>query len=344
MSDRLLIVTQKVDEQDQLLGFFISWIRMFEKVFSQVSVLCLWKGAVPETLRVPVVSMGKERGIPKFVQLWRFYRTLWALRRRYDAVFVHMNPIWVILGWPVWRLQRKRVYLWYAHKQVTLKLRLAVMLCDGIFSSTPEGFRLRSMKVSIVGQGVDMTLFSPSGRGTNADIRILTVGRIAPVKNYEVLFEAMRILLDRNIRCSATVIGAPVMPADDAYLMHLRELVRTLDLGDFVEFIGQKMNNELPSYYRVHDFFVNTSNTGSLDKTIVEAIACGLTVISSNDAARAFLPDELIVSGADAYELAGVIENARRHGPYPELVDYVRTHHSLERLISRIHEEMVARS
>ena len=42
--EKLLIITQKVDKNDQLLGFFIDWIIRFAQKFDKVTVLCLEKG------------------------------------------------------------------------------------------------------------------------------------------------------------------------------------------------------------------------------------------------------------------------------------------------------------
>ena len=52
----ILIITQKVDRKDQLLGFFIDWLAVFAEKFEKVTVLCLEKGEfnLAENVKVTV--------------------------------------------------------------------------------------------------------------------------------------------------------------------------------------------------------------------------------------------------------------------------------------------------
>ena len=56
---KLLIITQKVDENDQLLGFFIDWIRLFSEKFERIIIICLEKGVFELPENVEVISLGK---------------------------------------------------------------------------------------------------------------------------------------------------------------------------------------------------------------------------------------------------------------------------------------------
>ena len=58
---RLLIVTQKVDREDDLLGFFHQWIIEFAKHCESVTVICLEEGSHRLPSNVRVFSLGKER-------------------------------------------------------------------------------------------------------------------------------------------------------------------------------------------------------------------------------------------------------------------------------------------
>src|SRR3989344_9447325 len=157
---KLLIITQKVDKNDQLLGFFIDWIKRLALKFDKITILCLEKGefSLPENVRV--VSLGKDRGTSKPIQSFNFYKNIF--KNDYDAVFVHMNPIWVILGGPSWKIMHKKIFFWYTHKAVTPKLRLAEKFADVIFTASKESFRLPSKKVIVTGHGIDTGLFQPN--------------------------------------------------------------------------------------------------------------------------------------------------------------------------------------
>ena len=136
----LLIITQKVDENDQLLGFFVGWIREFEKHFGNVRVAAL---------RAPEKNWFRL-----------LFQILWQVPR-HDAVFVHMAPIFAIIAAPWARLWGKRVGLWYTHGTVSLKLRIAEKLVNTVFTASPESFRLPSKKVIVTGHGIDTELFQP---------------------------------------------------------------------------------------------------------------------------------------------------------------------------------------
>lgn len=57
---RLLIVTQKVDKNDPILGFFHRWIEEFSKHCEKLTVICLQAGEFKLPANVTVLSLGKE--------------------------------------------------------------------------------------------------------------------------------------------------------------------------------------------------------------------------------------------------------------------------------------------
>src|SRR3989344_3450964 len=337
---KLLIITQKVDQNDQLLGFSIGWFRRFAEKFDSMTILCLERGEFDLPENIEVISLGKDRGASKLAQLVNFYKNIWLLREKYDAVFSFMNAIWIVLGACLWRLLGKGIFLWYAHKTITWKHRLAVKLTNSIFTSTPEGFRVKSKKVMVVGQGIDTDVFKPISKYRNVEmskcLRILSVGRIASIKNYEILIETAKLLKGQGVNFELTMIGEPVFQKDFEYGQKLKAIVSEMDLNQQVKFVGKVINKNLPLYYQSSHIFVNLGKTVSLDKTIVEAMACGINVISSNDAAIKFLPKELIVGGSDPKELAEKIKEISGKNFGVELRDYVIKNHSLANLVEKI--------
>lgn len=334
---QLLVVTQTVAADDQLLAFFLAWLKQFSRHFQTVRVICLGKGQADLPANVTVHSLGKERGWPKLAQLFRFYYLLWRYRQSYDAVFVHMNPIWLMLGGPLWRRWGKRTALWYTSGGVTSKLRWAERQADLIFTASPESFRLPSSKLVVTGHGIDTDWFKPANQpAVPTELKLLSVGRLAPVKHYGTLIQAAGWLAERKVSFSVTVIGEPALPADRVYTAELKNTIRQLDLEQHFHFLGKVNYAQLPEYYRQHSLFIHLSRTGSLDKALLEAMACGLTVLSASAAARAFLPPALTLAPDDAAELAGKIQTVGRQMADPALRRYVLEHHDLTALISRI--------
>ncbi len=332
----ILIITKRVDENDQLLGFFIDWIRGFAGKFGKVNIFCLERGDFDLPGNVKVISLGKDRKLPKIAWLFNFYKNSWRWRKEYDAVFVHMNAIWVVVGTRFWHMLGKKVFLWYAHKTITWKHRIAEKLADGIFASTPEGFRLPSKKLMIVGQGINVDLFKPDFSKRPASLTLLSVGRIASVKNYETLVDAAKLLNDRRVDFFVTVVGAPAVEGDEIYEQKLKDEIKTSGLEKRFGFVGKVANRNLPPYYQSHHIYINLSRTGSLDKTIVEAMACGCVVLSSNDSAAQFLPPELVISDKDPEQLARKIQEVADRDYDGRLREYVVENHSLDKLIKKI--------
>lgn len=293
---KLLIVTQSVDTEDSVLGFFVRWIEEFAKHVEHVEVICLKSGKFNFPKNVRVHSLGKERGAAGGITYaLRFLSLVWSLRCDYDAVFVHMNSEYVILGGPLWRLWGKRIALWYTHKNVDAKLRSAASLANVIFTASKESFRLKSSKVHVMGHGIDTVFFTPDPSVTRGDWA-LSVGRLMPSKRHD-------LAIQRAVRDGRALRIAGEGPER----ARLEALARKLHAT--VQFLGALTQTQLRAEYHTAAYLIHTSETGSLDKVVLEALACGLPVRTNDPALKA-------------------LEDASPA--------YVREHHSLQRLIPRI--------
>jgi len=267
----------------------------------------------------------------------RFYKYIWSERKNYDAVFVHMNPEYVILGWADWKVLGKKIALWYVHKYVNLKLRVAEKLADKIFTASKESFRLPPNKVEIVGHGIDIEKFKIQFAGLRTKLTIITAGRISPVKNLETLIDSFGILQNSKIDFEAKIAGGPATKSDSVYFEKLRSMVRQKNLQNRVSFSGPIPYSQIQDFYAEGDIFVNLSETGSLDKAVLEAMASGITVITSNEAFKDILPAQYFLENKSPEGLAErVQELAGEQRPNEELRDIVVKNHSLPRLIKRI--------
>ena len=283
---KLLIVTQVVDTRHPILGFFHGWIESFAKEVESVEVLCLEKGEYHFPANVTVHSLGKEvQTQSTLVYVWRYVSLLWKLRKQYDAVYAHMNPEYVIAGFPIWFVLRKQIGMWYAHGTVSLRLRIATMMSQIIFTSTPHGFRLTTPKCKVVGQGIDTNLFSPVSEKTfDGTYHLVTVGRITASKNLDTLLRCCNQLKEQGIPFRFSIVGGSITKGEKAYEALLRKQVEELGLTENVIFVGAVQQAELPKTLHKADIFIHDGRTGSLDKALLEAMSAGVPVFSSNDA------------------------------------------------------------
>ncbi|MFA6339072.1 MAG: glycosyltransferase family 4 protein [Candidatus Paceibacterota bacterium] len=291
---RLLIITQKIDENDGVLGFMHDWIAGFAEQLESVIAVGLSVGEQHLPSNVKVLSLGKESGASKIKYLWNFFKYIYQERNNYDEVFVHMNQIYILLGGLVWKMMGKKVSLWYAHGATPTSLKIAEYFTDIIFTSTKSGCRLSSKKIKVVGQGINVNRFLLSEeRFTNKDrpFRIVTVGRISPVKDYETLINATNeiYLIYKNIE--VIIVGGVGIMEQKEYLDRMQGLVTSKSIDHIVSFKGSISNKEILPYLYNADLFVNTSLTGSLDKAMLEAMATGLPVFTCNESMLEVLGD-----------------------------------------------------
>ena len=158
---RLLIVTQAVDLNDPILGFFHSWIEELAKRCESVHVICLKEGRHNLPANVRIHSLGKESGVSRLHYIWRFYKYIWVLRNEYDTVFVHMNQEYVLLGGKFWRLWRERIILWRNHKMGSIWTHIAGFFAHTVCYTSPSAYVASFKNAVHMPIGIDTDVFKP---------------------------------------------------------------------------------------------------------------------------------------------------------------------------------------
>jgi len=346
---KLLIVTQIMDKNDDLLGFMQDWVFAMAKQAQQVTVICLKKGENDLPENVQVISLKKEKGSGKIKRLWLFYKYIFAYKKQYDAVFVHMNPIYVVLGGLFWRMMDKKVSLWFAHYHTSILLRLANFFTDIIFTSTAYACRLQSKKIVVVGQGIDTKRFAYKPRTFLQEPKLLFLGRISSVKELDVLIDALSYLTEKSWHLD--VVGAPLESSKD-YFFSIREKVENLQLSDRITFYGKVANAQTVAYYRNADYFVNLTRSGSFDKTTLEAMSTGCIPVVSNTVFCEIFPQDLqqslIFSQSQSTDLSEKLTSLfamnvqKKERISSKMSEIIRVEHSTLSLSRKIYEALKA--
>lgn len=329
---KLLIVTQKVDENDDVLGFFHPWLKEFARYCEKVEVVCLFEGEHHLPANVRVHSLGKEKGANKLTQLLRF--AIYVLRLPYSAVFVHMNPIYVCLAGPWWRLTGRKIALWYTHKEVDLKLHLAALLTDFIATAAPESFNLASKKVRVLGHGIEISRFKNPGILPIKNL-VVSVGRITPIKHQDLLIEAVEILRERGRDIRVRYIGAPVYDSDVKYDADIKKAIDDYGLEEYVEFAGSMSYKNVAKEYWNAAISVNLLPTGGLDKAVFESLAAGTPALTTNFGFERLALQGLVICNLDARVIA---KNLGEMLANPLVVDVnkIAKDYSTEQIVSKI--------
>jgi glycosyltransferase involved in cell wall biosynthesis len=279
---RLLVITQKVDRADWLLGFSHGWFKALAQRVEHLTVICLQQGETDLPANVRVISLGKEHGAGRWQWGWRLLQALAANIGQVDGVFAHMGPVFAIAAAPFAKLRRIPLVLWYTHRHVDFKLRLATWLSDAVITASSESFQLSTHKLQVFGHGIDPEQFSPQPNEEQGDEKLLLgVGRLSPIKRYELFIEAVRILQLRQTPVLAAIAGDDT-PRDPSY----GDQLRGLGMGR-VEFLGAVPHSQIAAWYHRCALAVNLCPTGGVDKNVLEAMFCARPVLVTN---RTFAP------------------------------------------------------
>lgn len=163
-------------------------------------------------------------------------------------------------------------------------------LVDGIIVSTPACIEdLKSMgisndKIYEVPPGFNPEIFYPRDKSEAKralglpldEYVILSVGRPDPIKNYNILIQALKLVKDGS---KLYIVGGN---SDDKERVRLVNLSKRLGIEDNVVFKDKINQQHLASWYNAADVLVMPSQYETFGMVALEAMACGTPVIASN--------------------------------------------------------------
>jgi teichuronic acid biosynthesis glycosyltransferase TuaC len=176
-------------------------------------------------------------------------------------------------------------------------------------------------KVHLVHQGVDTDMFFPGDAGVAreklglaADGNVLLwVGNMVPVKGLDTLLEACTLMRNRGEQFHLCLVG------DGPLRKELERDCQARELADVVQFVGKRLPDELPDWYRAADLTVLPSRSEGLPNVLRESLACGRPFVASDvgsipELAAGSTRSRLVTAG-DAPGLADAIRDALHSPP-----------------------------
>ena len=333
---RLLFITQKLHEQD---AFTVLWVEAWQRAGYDVTVVCLeWRPHASmsalgrsQAPNFAVRSLGKENGAGKFLQIARF---LWIIATaKYDRVFIHMTPVWGVVGAPVWLVRKTPVYLWYTHYKMQLGLRMLGWYGKRMFAATPQSMPQYegNPKKIIVGHGIDLEYWKKTPNRCPDPKKLLVVHRLARSKRLEIVLRAMAILPPDY---SLDIYG---IEAEPDYVIEMQQLMRSLGVHDRVVFKGTIASSKLLDVYASHRLILNMASE-TIDKTMLEAMTCGCYPVTTERNALAIgLP---AAPTDDSPEQLAAFVQFYTTQPLPatedELYQIVKEKHSLDGIVRKM--------
>lgn len=130
--------------------------------------------------------------------------------------------------------------------------------------------------IDIITNGVDTEEFKPKDRTLSDHLRILCVSRLIQRKGIRFLIDAFKTLKDDGVKVTLTIAGEGNQEAE------LREITKAHGLEDSINFLGYVEHDELPKLYNQHDVFVLPSLNEGMSNSLLEALAQGLAIITTD--------------------------------------------------------------
>jgi glycosyltransferase involved in cell wall biosynthesis len=161
-------------------------------------------------------------------------------------------------------------------------------------------------KCAVVHHGVG-DIFSPPQTDKQRDDTLLAVSDIYVQKNFQNLLLAMALLKKKHPHILLQIAGRQL---DDGYYQALQRIITEQGLENNVSFLGSVSPEELAILYRRCRLFVFPSFVESFGNPLVEAMASGLPVATSNAAAMPEIvgPAALLFDPTDVNNMADTIE------------------------------------
>jgi glycosyltransferase involved in cell wall biosynthesis len=249
-----------------------------------------------------IADGGKRHG--EFVLWWNLWRTLSAIRDRFDVIHASgstyrnsgVGPISKLLGkksltvvsmahndlYPVGRTTAGRLqayFLGFVDRYVALSRQI---------SDEIHNLPLDSDKTVEIPQGIDPHRFSPPSQAQKASLRrqldlpdapiALYVGVLDSRKNVKWLVETWSKYRDLFSGWRLLLVGPDSRDAKDANLREkLQAFVQGQGLQGIIMF--RDFTPRIEDYYRAADLFVLPSQNEGMPNVVVEAMGCGLPCV-----------------------------------------------------------------
>lgn len=131
-------------------------------------------------------------------------------------------------------------------------------------------------KLFYIPNGIPRQFFKPAKKANG----LLFLGRISPVKNLEVLIEAINKIKERYKNIQLKIVG----PSEETYKNKLLQLIKKLELENNIKFFPpvDELNKKI-KIIDESDIFVLPSKREAMPQSLIEAMARGKIIIASNN-------------------------------------------------------------
>lgn len=259
---------------------------------------------------IKVICQKKKSKISRTIELYKLIKKYTELG--FNKIFVRISINSTIVAILARRKKRDKVFYWqsgttysidkqsYANKfewffKKYLKFKFLITNIDH-FVTGPKSMGdyyvkevgVKKEKIKILYNDIDINRFSKVSLSEKIKLReemgipakqkiVLIVHRLSPVRktDYYIPF-----IIDKNVFEANNV--KIIVVGDGPEKKQLVEEIDKRGYNNLIEFLGAKKNSDIEKYYKVADIFLNPSYTEGFPRVIIEAMASGLPVISTD--------------------------------------------------------------
>lgn len=256
-----------------------------------VQVFCIYGEPQGNSLEQEVINSGVtinyvRKGLGFSL---RAVKRLYSMLNSYhpDIVHTHLRACMYVAPWVVTH-KCKMIHTLHSipeyecasllKKYVTLllyksKKAVPVAISEENRATISKFYKLPRNAIEMIPNPVVVSRYFHRGEGTK-QVSFITVGRLSPEKNQQMLIKAFLRLAQTIKEIQLLVVGS------GADMAELQALVEQEGAANKVKFIGHVTDVE--NYLAISDIFLLSSKVEGLPLAVLEAMAAGLPIISTN--------------------------------------------------------------
>jgi len=281
-------------------------------------------------------AVANLRGLRALFRLLPYLWRVWRLAGRVQVIHLMANSGWswqlfatpvVWIGW----LRRTPVIVNYRGGEAADYLRTSARwvkptLARAACLAVPSGFLQQvfgdfGIEARIIPNVIDLNVVRPPDRRVTHDTFTVVVTRnLESIYGLDTALRALAIARRSRSAIRLRIAGSGPQRAK------LEKLAGDLGVADTVEFLGRLERAEIVKLYWGADVVLNPSRVDNMPNSVLEALACGVPVISTNVGGVPFIVEHgrtaLLVARDDAQAMAAAM---LRLGADPQLQSTLRT-------------------
>lgn len=189
--------------------------------------------------------------------------------------------------------------------------RVRFLLSSATIVTAPSGFLQEQMKsyrsdIALIPNPIDLSRYIFSPRDTVRPI-LVWLRAFHKIYNPSMAVKVIASLIDDYPDVNLIMCGGDTQ---DGSFTIASDLAESLGISRAVQFIGRIPKIQVPHWLQKADIFLNTTNIDNTPVSVVEAMACGLCVVSTDVGGLSYLLDNELdsvlvpVNNAKAMEMA----------------------------------------